>query len=233
MDYILDGFKEAFILLFSGDKEIFDIILLSLIVSGVATSIAVIIGIPVGLYTGIKKFPLKKAYGSILFTAMGIPPVVIGLLVAIFFSRKGPLGEYGLLFTPQAMIAAQFILVLPIVTAIIFGTANEKGIQVLELAKTLGSNRFECFKLLVIELKESVILAIMSAFGRAISEVGAVMLVGGNIKGHTRVMTTFITMNNSMGNYEKSIAMALVLLSISLFINAITHHITGGKSYVD
>lgn len=233
MAYIIDGVREAFLLLLRGDSEINRIILLSLGVSGIATLLAALVGLPLGIYTGIKKFPLKRLYGSFLFTAMGIPPVVIGLLVTIFLSRKGPLGSYELLFTPQAMVIAQFLLVLPIVTGILFGTAKEKGRQAFELAKTLGANRWECLLLLIRELHSSVLLAIMTGFGRAISEVGAVMLVGGNIKGQTRVMTTFITMNNSMGAYEKSIAMALVLLLIALIINGISHHMTGGKSYVD
>lgn len=233
MDYILNGIKEAFILLLSGDSEILGIIGLSLLVSGIGTILAMLFGIPLGFYTGIKNFPFKRLFGSVLFTAMGIPPVVIGLVVAIFLSRKGPLGGYQLLFTPQAMIIAQFLLVLPVVTGILFGTAKEKGKQVVELASTLGANRIENLRLLIHELQGTVLLAIMSAFGRAISEVGAVMLVGGNIKGSTRVMTTFIAMNNSMGAYERSIAMAIVLLMIALIINGITHHMTGGKAYVD
>lgn len=233
MHTILEGVKEAFLLLFHGDSEIYQIISLSLFVSGIATLLATVIGLPLGIYTGIHKFPLKRMFGSLLYTAMSIPPVVIGLLVMLVLSRKGPLGTYELLFTPQAMIIAQFLLVLPIVTGILFGTAREKGKQAYELAKTLGANRMECLLLLIKELQSSVLLAIMTGFGRAISEVGAVMLVGGNIKGQTRVMTTFITMNNSMGSYEKSIAMAMVLLSLSLLINSITHHITGRKAYVD
>lgn len=233
MDYIFEGFREAFWLLFSGDTEIFGIIVLSLFVSITATILAVLIGVPLGFYTGIKQFPLKKLYGSVLYTAMGIPPVVIGLVVAILLSRRGPLGRYELLFTPQAMIIAQFCLVLPIVTGILFGTAKDRGREVLELAFTLGANRRESLKLLIKELNTTVLLAIMTAFGRAISEVGAVMLVGGNIRGSTRMMTTYIALNNSMGAYERSIAMAIVLLLISLIINAITQHMTGGKAYVD
>ncbi len=233
MEYIINGFKQAFVLLFSGDPEMIQIILLSLFVSVVGTLFAAIIGVPLGLYLGIKRFPLKRMFGSVIYTAMGFPPVVIGLLVAIFLSRKGPFGTYELLFTPQAMMIAQFLLVLPIITGILFGSAKDKGRQVLELAFTLGANRRESLKLLIHELNASVLLAVMTAFGRAISEVGAVMLVGGNIKGSTRVMTTFIAMNNSMGAYERSIAMAIVLLTISLLINSIVHHLTGGRTYVD
>ena len=124
-------------------------------------------------------------------------------------------------------------MVFPIVTGILFTHAKDKGQQVYELAKTLGANKLECLLLLTREMNNAVLLAIMSAFGRAISEVGAVMLVGGNIKGYTRVMTTFIAMNNSMGAYEKSIAMGIVLLFISLLINGVSHHISGGNAHVD
>lgn len=233
MEYIVEGVREAIKLLFSGDMEVMGIVGLSLLVSVIATTCAVVIGIPLGLYLGIKQYPFKRLFGSILYTAMGIPPVVIGLIVALLLSRKGPLGAYELLFTPQAMMIAQFCLVLPIVMGILFGTAKEKGKEVLELAFTLGANRRESLKLLIKELNGTVLLAIMTAFGRAISEVGAVMLVGGNIKGSTRMMTTYIALNNSMGAYERSIAMAIVLLTISLVINAVTHHMTGGKAYVD
>ncbi len=233
MEYIIEGIQEAFRLLFQGDAEIYHILFLSLSVSGIATFLATLIGVPLGIYTGIRKFPFKKTYSSFLFTLMGIPPVVIGLLVTIVLSRKGPLGTYELLFTPQAMVIAQFLLVFPIVTGILFTHAKDKGQQVYELAKTLGANKLECLLLLTREMNNAVLLAIMSAFGRAISEVGAVMLVGGNIKGYTRVMTTFIAMNNSMGAYEKSIAMGIVLLFISLLINGVSHHISGGNAHVD
>jgi tungstate transport system permease protein len=233
MNYILDGFKEAIWLLISGDSEIYNIIWLSIWVSGVATLLATLVGLPLGIVTGIKPFPLKKLYGSILFSFMGIPPVVVGLLVTIVLSRKGPLGSFELLFSPEAMVIAQFLLVLPIVTGVLYGTAKEKGKQAYELSIALGANRLESLKLLIKELHSSVLLAVMYGLGRAISEVGAVMLVGGNIKGRTRVMTTFIAMNNSMGAYEKSIAMAIVLLTISLIINGISHHMSGGKSNVD
>ena len=233
MDYILDGIKEAFLLLLAGDPEIYKIIVLSLLVSGVATFFAALVGLPLGIYTGIKNFPLKKVYASVLFTGMGLPPVVIGLFVTLVLSRKGPLGTYELLFTPQAMVIAQFFLVFPIVTGSVFATGRARGKAAFELAKTLGANKKETLFLLIKELHESVLLGIMSGFGRAISEVGAVMLVGGNIKDQTRVMTTFITMNTRMGAYEKSIAMALVLLTIALVVNGISHHITGGKTYVD
>lgn len=229
MEYIVNGFKEAFLLLFEGDAEMIQIIVLSLFVSCSATILASTVGVPMGLFMGIKRFPLKKLFGSVIYTMMGFPPVVIGLLVVIFLSRKGPLGRYELLFTPQAMMIAQFLLVFPIVVGIMFGSAKDRGKVVLELAYTLGANRRESLKLLIHELNGSVLLAVMTAFGRAISEVGAVMLVGGNIKGQTRVMTTFIAMNNSMGAYERSIAMAIVLLSISLLINSVVHHLAGGK----
>lgn len=229
MDYILNGFIEAFKLLCSGNVEIYQIIQLSITVSLMATACAAIVGIPLGLVTGLKNFPLKRLYRTIVYALMGVPPVVIGLVVMLFLSRRGPLGEYELLFTPQAMWAAQFILVLPIITGIVFGSADKSTKGINELGITLGATRFQRLFLLIAELKNTIWLALASAFGRAISEVGAVMLVGGNIKGNTRVMTTFIAMNNSMGAYEKSIAMGMVLLMIALLVNGAIHYFSGGS----
>lgn len=233
MNIFLDGLREALNLLINGDSEVYKIIGLSFWVSGCATLAAAMIGIPLGIFLGLRTFPIKKVIGSILYTLMSVPPVVIGLVVTIMLSRKGIFGAYELLFTSQAMMIAQFLLVFPIVTGIMYGVAKEKGIVAFELSKTLGANHFESLCLIVRELKDSVLLAIMTGFGRAIAEVGAVMLVGGNIKGSTRVMTTFIAMSNSMGAFNQSIAMAIVLLSLSLIVNVMTHYLAGGITHVD
>jgi tungstate transport system permease protein len=158
---------------------------------------------------------------------MGLPPVVVGLLVAIFLSRRGPFGGFQLLFTPTAMIIAQVILVTPIVTGIVFNVALKRGREVYELGKTLGGGTFALLKLFLKELRIELLAAFITGFGRAVSEVGAVMIVGGNIRGHTRVMTTYIAMNNSMGNYAQSIAMAIVLLGLSFLTNAFVYHAAG------
>lgn len=223
MAYILEGLKEAFSLLLSFDREIYSIILLSLFVSLTSTMISSLIGTPIGLFLALKKFRFKKVVTRFLYTFMSLPPVVVGLVVAIILSRRGPLGHLGLLFTPTAMIIAQILLVTPIITGIIFNNAKEHGSEIRQICKTLGGNRWDTLILLIKEMRINILIAVVTGFGRAISEVGAVMLVGGNILGHTRVMTTFIAMNNSMGNYSTSIAMGIVLLLIAFIVNSILY----------
>lgn len=220
MNYIIEGFYEAFRLILSGETEVYQIIGFSLLVSITSTMISSLIGIPIGFLTGLRNFKFKSSYSRILFTMMGLPPVVIGLLVALFLSRRGPLGTFQLMYTPMAMIIAQTILVTPIVTGNVFNYTKEHGPIVYEVSKTLGCGLWQRIFFLVQEMRVAIFIGMAQGFGRAISEVGAIMIVGGNIKGHTRVMTTFIAMNNSMGNYGASIAMGIVLLTISFFLNS-------------
>lgn len=228
MNYILDGFREALGLLLSFNHEIYAIIFLSLFVSFTATLISSFIGIPMGLFLALKQFRFKKALTRILYTLMSMPPVVVGLIVAIMLSRRGPLGNLELLFTPTAMIIAQVLLVSPIITGIIFNNAKLHGEEIRQICKTLGGNRWDTMILLIKEMRVNILIGIVTGLGRAISEVGAVMIVGGNIKGHTRVMTSFIAMNNSMGNYATSIAMGIVLLGISFIVNSILYNYVVG-----
>lgn len=223
MSYIVDGVKEAFILLFSMDQEIYSIILRTLIMSIASVIVSGIIGIPLGLYMGLKKFKGKKVVARLIFTFMGTPPVVAGLFVALFISRRGVLGNLGLMFTIRGMIIAQVVLITPIVIGIVFNHTKEGGLEVLRTCRTLGARRWHTFLYLVNDMRRGIFIALVSGFARGISEVGAVMIVGGNILGHTRVMTTFIAMNNSMGNYSKSIAMGIVLFAISFVVNSILY----------
>lgn len=226
MNYLWNTLKEALLLLATFDKEVYQIIGLSLFVSINSTVIASIIGIPIGLILSIKKFSLKKIVVKSIYTGMSFPPVVIGLVVGLILSRKGPLGHLGLMFSPTAMIIAQTILLIPIVTGIVYNNSKIHVFDILEVCKTLGCNRKQIFISLLKELKIVITISIVTAFGRAISEVGAVMIVGGNIKGYTRVMTTFIAMNNSMGEYNKSLAMGLILIVISFLINSLIYNHT-------
>lgn len=228
MAIIIQGFLDAIQLIIRLDAEVASIVGLSLFTSISATLLATFLGIPVGILLGIRSFRFKGLVKLILSTAMGVPPVVLGLLVMLLLSRKGPLGDLKLLFTPTAMLLAQFILVLPIVCSGALEAATVKGKPLYELMCTLGLLPFERLIRLVWELRSSIALAVLTGFGRGISEVGAVMLVGGNIKGHTRVMTTYIATQNSMGNYASSIAMALILLAIALVVNALVHSLSGG-----
>lgn len=230
MSIILEGFKEAFYLLISFNEEIYSIIGLSIFVSLSSTIISSFIGIAFGTAMGLNDFPFKKILVKLVYSFMALPPVVVGLFVALMISRRGPLGSYQLMFTPTAMIIAQTILITPIVTGIIYNQTKEQGNHIREIALTLGGNKVEQMILVIKELKRTITIAITTGFGRGISEVGAVMIVGGNIRGHTRVMTTFIAMNNSMGNYSESIAMGIVLLAIATFTNSIILRISGDKN---
>jgi len=230
MDYIIEGVIGAFKLILSLDKEIYSIVLLSIYVSFASTVISSIIGVPLGLITGIKEFRGKRLLSKIYYTFMGLPPVVVGLVTVLIISRSGPLGSVGLIYTPTAMIIAQSLLVTPIITGIIFTNSKDTGLEIINICKTLGANKRHTFFKLIKELKPLILVATVTGFGRAISEVGAVMIVGGNIKGHTRVMTTFIAMSNSMGNYDTSIAMGIILLTISFAANSFLYNRTMGDS---
>ncbi|MCC5911712.1 MAG: ABC transporter permease [Clostridiaceae bacterium] len=229
MEEILNGFKYAIELLLSFDKEIYEIIFLSIYVSLASTLISSIIGIPLGIIVGSKNFPLKKLVVRFIYTMMSMPPVIVGLVVFLFISRRGPLGHLGIVFTPTAMIVAQVILVMPIITGLVYNGTKEKGEEIKRLAKTLGANKSQTLILLIKELRINIFTGIVSGYGRAISEVGAVMIVGGNIKGHTRVMTTTIAMLRNQGDYATAIAIGLVLLFLSFIINSMLYHFQQGE----
>jgi tungstate transport system permease protein len=231
VDYIIEGIIEGFKLLIGLDQDVYKIIGLSVFVSSISTLLAAIIGVPLGIYTGLKNFPLKTTYARLVYTLMSLPPVVVGLVVALFLSRKGPLGFMGFLYSPTAMIIAQTLLVTPIIVGNIFNHTKEHGLTVYNLGKTLGAGRLERFFLLLSELRVAVLIALVSGLGRAISEVGAVMIVGGNIQGSTRVMTSYIAMNHNMGNYGMSIAMGMVLLVIAFLLNSILYTYMEGEKH--
>ncbi len=230
MNFIFEGIKEAFQLIFSLDSELYDIILLSLYVTLTATIIATLMSIPTGLMIATHDFKLKRLLSKVLYSLMGLPPVVLGLFVFLVVSRNGPLGGMQLVFTPTAMIIAQTLLITPIITSLILNNTTEVSIDIISTCKTLGTSRFETLLRLIMEVKTYIFIAVIMGFSRAISEVGAVMIVGGNIKGATRVMTTFIALNNSQGKYSTSIAMGIILLCISFLIQSISYHfVMGGK----
>lgn len=220
MDYIIQGLKEGLQLLISLDKEILRIIGLSLFVSLTATILSSLVCIPLGIYLGLKKFKGKKIFSRLLYTSMSTPSVIVGLVVAIGLSRKGPLGYLKLLYTPKAMIIAQTILIIPLILGLTFNLAKNRGLPIKNTGFTLGSSKWEVVVLIIRELKVDMLVNVATSFSRAISEVGAVMIVGGNIKNHTRVITTTISMMNSMGDYPMAIALGLVVLIISFGIHS-------------
>ncbi|WP_130806303.1 ABC transporter permease [Senegalia massiliensis] len=223
MDYISEGFIQAMELLLSFDAEIYRIIFLSLFVSTLATVIASIISIPIGIYLGIKEFRGKRLFSRLTYTFMSIPSVIVGLIVALMLSRRGPLGFLDLLYTPIAMVIAQTFLVIPLILGLTYNLSKNRGKEIEKIGITLGANKFRIVVLIIRELKIDIFMNVVTSFSRAISEVGAVMIVGGNIKGFTRVITTSITMFNSMGHYSMAIALGLVLLVISFGINSIIY----------
>lgn len=227
MDYIFNGLKEAGSLLISLDKEVYKIILLSLFVSSTSTILSSIVAIPLGVFLGLKEFKGKRLFSRLIYTLMSIPSVIVGLLVAIILSRRGPLGFLDLLYTPTAMIIAQTLLVTPLILGLTYSLSRNRGKIIERTGKTLGARRLDIIILTIRELRLDILVNVGTAFSRAISEVGAVMIVGGNIKGHTRVITTTISMMNSMGDYPMAIALGIVLLIISFGVNILIYSYQG------
>lgn len=224
MNEISTGIAQALKLIWMGDTELFEIIGLSLYVSFSSVLISTCLGMPLGILLGTRNFWGKGIIIRITYTFMSLPPVIAGLTVFLILMRRGPLGSYQLNYTSTAMIIAQICLVTPIVMGLTYNLVKEKAPIVNRLGITLGANHLEAMKLLIFEMRIGLTAAVVSGFGRAISEVGAVMIVGGNIKGKTRVMTTYITELKTMGDYSRAIAVGIVLLIIAFIINAILYN---------
>ena len=225
MEYIREGFVGAIRLMASLDSEMMEIILLSLFVSGTAVLIAVFLGIPLGVLMGTHEFFGKGAIVRVVYTLMSMPPVICGLFVFLILMRRGPFGQYQLNFTPTAMILVQTLLVVPIVVGLTYNLVRDSAPIVNKLGLTLGGGRYSNLCLLIQETRFGLVAALVSGFGRAISEVGAVMIVGGNITGKTRVMTTYIAELKSMGDYSRAIAIGITLLAISFIVNAVLYNL--------
>lgn len=223
MSLIIDGFAKAFALIFSMDKELLGIILLSMKVSGTALIIATILGLPLAALLGLKRLPMKGAQISILNSFMGLPPVVVGLFVYLLLSRSGPLGFMGLLYTPSAMIMAQTILSFPIVVSLSHSAIVNVNPLIRQAALTLGATPGQVAVAIIHEARYGIISALIAALGRVMAEVGAILIVGGNIAGYTRVMTTTIALETDKGNFELALALGVILLIISLMISGVLH----------
>ena len=220
---IIEIFTKSLILIFSFDKDLWEIIVLSLYVSITALILASIFGLLVGYYLALKNFILKNFILIFLNSLMGIPPVVVGLIVYFIFASGGPLGILQLLYTPTAMIIAQVIIIFPIVTSLSHEIFDQNW---REYRDQLRSMNMTFFGILFIISKHSyflIITALLSAFGRAISEVGAVMIVGGNINHFTRVMTTAISLETRMGNLEYAMALGIVLILLTVLIYSLVY----------
>jgi tungstate transport system permease protein len=221
MDLILEGIKKAFWLLFSFDPEVLGITFLSIKVSGSATLISLIIGISVGASVALTRFPGRRIVVSLINTGMALPPVVVGLFVTISLWRNGPLGILGILYTPLAMIVAQAIIATPIVTGITLAAVQQLPAKLRLQILALGATRVQMLWILVKEAKLSLLAAVMAGFGGVISEVGASIMVGGNIKGYSRVLTTATVMETSRGNFDVAIALSIILLLLAYLINLV------------
>ena len=223
MSSIIDSFSRALFLILNLDKELLGIIVLSLKVSGTALVAATFIGLPLSAFLGFRKFPLKGLIISLLNTFMGLPPVVVGLFIYLLLSRSGPLGFMGLLYTSSAMVIAQTILALPIVASLCYSAIVSVDPIIRQASMTLGATPFQISMTIINEARFGIISGIMAALGRIMAEVGAILIVGGNIAGYTRVMTTTIALETDKGNFELALALGIILLGISLSINLGLH----------
>ena len=225
MDLILEGIRQAIHLLFILDPEVLGITALSLKVSGSATLISLCIGISSGTAVALNQFPGKRLVISLINTGMGLPPVVVGLLVTIFLWRNGPLGSLEILYTPTAIIIAQAVIATPIITGISMAAIQHLPRELRLQILALGATRLQMVWILIREARLPLLAAVMAGFGGVISEVGASIMVGGNIKGYTRVLTTATVMETSKGNFEVALALGIILLILAFLINAILTHI--------
>jgi tungstate transport system permease protein len=223
MNSMIEGFLKAFSLIYNLDQELLGIILLSLKVSGTALIVSSMIGVPAGAVIGLKKFPGRGFIITLLNTFMGLPPVVVGLFVYLLLSRSGPLGFMGLLYTPSAMVAAQTILALPIVASLCHSAIVAVDPIIGQAAITLGATPYQKALTIIKEARYGILSSVIAGFGRVMAEVGAILIVGGNIAGYTRVMTTTIALETDKGNFELALALGVILLIISLIINIALH----------
>jgi len=214
------GLVEAIRLLLSGDREVLEIILRTLHVSGTATIIGVMIGTPLGTLIALTSFPGRRIIISIINLGMGLPPVVVGLGVWLTLCRYGPLGLLGLLYTPSAMIIAQVIIAAPIITGFTIAAIQSLNPKIKLQILALGASRLQLLWLLLREAKLGLLAAVIAGFGGAVSEVGASMMVGGNLKGSTMVLTTSTVLAVNKGDYELASAFSIILLVLAFGITA-------------
>jgi len=219
MDLILEGLGQAFQLLIHGDSEVVRVTILSLLVSGSATLIALCLGIPLGAALALNRFYGRRFVISLLNTGMGAPPVVVGLIVSVMLWRSGPLGVFRLIYTPYAIVIAQFIISLPIIAGFTMATIQQLDPKLRLQIVALGASRIQMLWLLLKETRLPLLAAVMAGFGAVISEVGASMMVGGNIAGQTRVLTTATVMEVSRGDFALAIALGIILMLLVFAVN--------------
>ena len=227
MDEISAGFIRAIQLIVTLDPQVVEITARSLSISLTSVFIASLINIPIGGIIQFHNFRGKRALINLIQTFYSLPTVTVGLLVFLLLSRSGPLGSLGLLFSPEGMIIGQTILITPIMLGLTISALGGVSVQIKETAMSLGATDLQVIFTILKEAKAAVIAAILLGFGRALSEVGVAMMIGGNIRGYTRVLTTAISLETSMGDLELSMALGIILISISLAVNLLLNRIQG------
>ncbi len=230
MNDLLQGLVQAFGLILSLDPALYEVIWLSLYVSGIALAYSTLIGIPLGSLLGMKRFWGRRLIMALLYTGMGFPPVVIGLFIYLMLSRSGPMGVLGWLFTPRAIIVAQTIISFPLVAGFTMAAVMGVDPNLRQQLVSLGATGWQATLAILTEARIGVIVAVIAGFGSVISEVGAVILVGGNIEGKTRTLTTAIVLETRKGNFDLAMALGIILLFISFLINLVMIR-TQGKDF--
>lgn len=207
--------------LFAMRGELLEILATSLLVSGGAVAISMVLGVPLGIWMGLHRFPGRRFLVTLVNTGMGVPPVVVGLLVFLLLARSGPLGDLDLLYSTTAMILAQVIIALPLVAGVTLAAIQALDERLTLQILSLGASRLQLYWKLILEARLSMVAALAAGFGSIISEVGAVMMVGGNLRGETRVMTTAIVLATRQGQFALAIGLSILLLALTLAVNAL------------
>ena len=219
MQNIIDGILKAFTLLIQGDPEVIQITLLSLEVSGMATLLSLILGLPLGTFLAQVNFPTRRFWISLINTGMALPPVVVGLVASIFLWRSGPLGFLHLIYTPTAIVIAQVLIAFPVATGLTISALQQLDQRLKIQLLGLGASKSQMILTLWKEARLPLMAALIAAFGSVISEVGASMMVGGNLEGSTRVLTTAIVLETSRGEFASAIALSIILLGLAFLVN--------------
>jgi tungstate transport system permease protein len=227
MNYLTNGFQEAFRLLITGEAGVYNIVGVSLLVALMATILATGIGLPLGYLMATKRFFGRRLMITILNTMLALPTVVVGLSVYAMLSRRGPFGFLDLLYTPGAMITGETLLAIPIVAAFTLSAFRSIDPRVTDTALTLGTTPFQTVRLLISEARFGILAAVVASFGRVVAEVGAAMMLGGNIKGSTRTMTTAIALETNKGEFGLAIALGIILLCAAFGANILFHWLQG------
>lgn len=231
MDYYTGAILRALQLIFTLDSELIQVVTTSLKISISSTFIASIISIPLAILIARNKFKTKKFINIILNTMLSLPTVVIGIFVYSIISRRGVLGELDLLFTPIGIIIGQVILIIPLITALIRNVIFSMDEKLYKTATSMGASRSQKFKLLILEARYGIIGAVIAGFGRVLGEIGVSMMLGGNIKGVTRTITTAMSLETNKGRFAFALSLGIILLSLSFLINFVTYFLQEGKNY--